>query len=249
MFKKLRIASKLVSIQHPRWFFEALQMAQSAPHSFELLVDKPVQFLPSGLALLELFKKELQNLNIEFICKEPLVTQKKTFPIHEPNFSIDWFEQALKPIFFENFLAKQGKKISEDRAFDLQLLFSELTQNAKDHSGAEQFLVLLTPNEIGVFDLGVSIPAKLEQKYTFENDTQAIEYALKKGVTTRRLRSGGFGLYYTLDLLKKTNGELLIASRRGQVRRYLKNKKIDRKTLDPKMPGTLIYCRLEKLKP
>jgi hypothetical protein len=147
-------------------------------------------------------------------------------------------------LFFENFLARQGKVISEDRAFDLKLLFSELTQNAKDHSGSERYIVFLSVDEIGVFDLGVSVPAKLEQKYSFVNDAEAIEFSLKEGVTTRRLRTGGFGLFYTLDLLKRNNGMLYIASRNGQIRRYLKSKKIERKFLDPRMPGTLVYCRL-----
>ena len=248
MIKRLKIASKTLSIQYPRWFFEALHLAQSKPSSLELVMGKNTKITPSGIALLTLLEQELKTLGGMLQYNHPSRSNPITLPYHDSLFSIEWFEQALKPLFFENFLAKHGNKISEDRAFDLQLLFSELTQNAKDHSGSERYLVYLSPNEIGVFDLGVSIPAKLEQKYSFENDIEAIEFSLKEGTSTRRLRTGGFGLFYTLDLIKKNDGELFMASRHGQIRRYFKNKKIDRKHLDPKMPGTLIYCRLGQKK-
>ncbi len=243
MKKTIKFASKTLSIQYPKWFFETLSVAHTQPTSIALIFPRDIKSEPSGIALLALLENELRVLGIQYSIY-PHLNSIKALPVHQSDFSLEWFEGSLKPMFFENFLAKQGNKISEDRAFDLQLLFSELTQNAKDHSGSERYIVLLSPNEIGVFDLGVSIPAKLEQKYLFLNDIEAIEHSLKEGITTRRLRTGGFGLFYTMDLLKKNDGILFIASRYGQIRRYLKNKKIDRKSLPVKMPGTLIYCRL-----
>jgi hypothetical protein len=246
MGKSLKISSKNLSIQHPKWFFEVLHAAQAKPKSIELLFEKGAQISPSGSALLGLLGRELVNLGVQLKFNRKVSGVVDEFPHHGQECSIDFFEDAIKPMFFERFIETQ-KNISDERAFDLQLLFSELTQNAKDHSGSERYCVFLSPTEVGVFDLGVSIPAKLEQKFSFKSDVDAIEFSLKEGVTTRRLRSGGFGLYYTLDMLKKSGGQLYIASRHGQIRRYLKNKKIDRKTLDPRIPGTLIYCRLGEI--
>lgn len=247
MKKILQSATKSLSIQYPKWFFEALHLAQTQPHSIELRFSKNIATHPTGIALLTLLEQELKTLGIKLLCSpSKLLKTLHPLPRHEVDFSLDWFEPALKPMFFENFLTKQGSKISDDRAFDLKLLFSELTQNAKDHSGSERYLVYLSPDSVGVFDLGVSIPAKLAQKYPFTDDVEAIEFSLKEGITTRRLRTGGFGLNVTLDVLKRSEGELYIASRAGQIRRYLKSKRIDRKTLSPKMPGTLIHCSLDR---
>ena len=239
--KKVRILAKDISIRHPKWFFRCLSLLDLPIKKLILTFPKECRVSPSGQALLELLKSEAQTRGIQLIAPafSPL-----SFPHHDHNFSMDWFEAALKPGFLERFLELNAKKISEDLSYDFQLLFSELTQNAKDHAGSERYLVWLTPEEIGVFDLGVTIPAKLEQKYNFSNDLESIEAALKRGTTTRRLRPGGLGLYYTLDLIKRQEGYLYIASRHGQIRRYHANKKIDRKTLTPRMLGTLIYCKL-----
>lgn len=227
-----------MSIHRIQWFLKAVD-ALSTGKNFEF--SPASKITPSGVALIELLREEARVRNIALSIKKNPAPE---FPVHDKSYSLDWFEGGLKPLFLERFLEIHAKTISEDRAFELRLLFNELTQNALDHSGSEKFLVLLEPHAIGVFDLGVSIPAKLEQKYIFQSDTEAIEMAMKEGVTTRRLRSGGLGLHYTLDLLKKEKGTLLIASRRGQLRRYIKSKKITRLELDPKMPGTLVYCDL-----
>ena len=227
-----------ISLKYPKWFFKALHYLH---HGEDLTLEnhsKSTEVNSTGRVLFELIRWEADALQ----RKVKGLPDFLKFPYHGKDFSLDWFEKSLKPLFLESFFAKQGGVLTDDEQFNLQLLFNELTQNALDHSGSEKFLVLIEPFGIGVFDLGVSIPSKLEQIYQFKNDQEAVEAALKEGITTRRLRPGGFGLYYTLDQVKQSEGYLYIASRSAQIRRYLKSKKIERKILNPPMRGTLIYC-------
>jgi|GEM_PF-2586808 len=238
MIKNLKVHQKALGVRHPKWFFKAIETLSGKLSELQLFGPPKMKIEPSGRALLELLFEEARIRNVVFRHS----ALSNSFPVHESGFSMDWFSGGLKPLFLERFL--EMNEISDDLAFDFQMIFSELVQNAKDHSGSEKFLVWLTPEEIGVFDLGVSIPAKLEQKYEFKDDVEAIELALKERISTRRLRSGGMGLFYTFEFLKNKRGHLYIASRRGQLRQYFANKKVDRKRLDPKMHGTLIVCRL-----
>lgn len=230
-----------IGIQYPKWFYTSLAYLHQG-HDLEFKRSKTSRFSPSGAALIEVIFAEAKALNrkVKGSVPKPL-----TFPHYSKTYCLDWFTTSLKPLFLERFLALHANTLTEDDAFDFQLLYTELTQNARDHAGAEQFLVLLSPNEIGVFDLGVSIPAKLEQKYNFSSDLDSIEQATKRGITTRRLRPGGFGLYYTLAQLREREGTFFIASRQGQVRSYLRNRTVTRKKIDPPMRGTLIHCTLE----
>jgi hypothetical protein len=238
MLKKVDLPSK-IGINHPKWFFKSLDYLDKG-FDLAFMSDQKINVTPSGRALFELLRMEAQVLNRKITGK--MIPKPISFPFYSDAFCLDWFESSLKPNFLERFLLLHQKTLSEEEAFDFSLLYNELTQNARDHAGSERFIVLLSPSEIGVFDLGVSIPAKLEQKYQFSSDIESIEKALIKGTTTRRLRPGGLGLYYTLNQLREREGYFFIASRRGQLRRYLKNKKVDRKELNPRMRGTLIYC-------
>lgn len=236
--KKVVLPNK-IGIQHPKWFFKALGYIHQGQGVHFQKKQYKVEITPAGHALLALlsWEAEVKRVTVKGL---PAV-----LPVGDyKDFSYLWFERALQPIFFQGFKELHQHQLDEDLLYDLEMLFNELTQNALDHAGSERFLVLLEKNAIGVFDLGVSVPAKLQQSYTFGTDVEAIELSLKKGVTTRRLRSGGMGLYYALDQLKARRGFLYVASREGQIRRYLKHKKIERKKLSPAMSGTLIYCWL-----
>jgi hypothetical protein len=230
---------KVLGIQHPRWFFKALAWVHRERSVVFSGYTKETEITPAGYALLELlfYEARVKRVSVEGIHFKPM-----TGAIHAKNYSLDWFDRSLKPLFFERFVELRSNTLTDDRQFELALLFNELTQNALDHAGSERFIVLLEDDGVGVFDLGVSIPAKMEQSHPSKPDVNAIEFALEKGVTTRRERSGGFGLYYTLDQLRDWGGYLFVASRKGQLRRYLKSKKIDRKQLPEPMTGTLIYC-------
>ncbi|MBN1115546.1 MAG: hypothetical protein JXA66_09425 [Oligoflexia bacterium] len=91
----------------------------------------------------------------------------------------------------------------------------------------------------------VSVPAKLEQKYLKSSDSGYIELALEEGITTRRNRTGGFGLYYTFDLLKRNSGTMVIASRRSAMRGYFKSRKFKFHILKEPLFGTWCFNRFK----
>ena len=248
MLIRVKTAVMEISIHNARWFYECMaKISEQATH-LTLEFPKKTKVMPSGHALLELLSDECRTRQVTLQLEGVRYIPFKKFPVHEHGFSMDWFQEVLKPGLIDNFLERNSNDFTEDEAFDLRLLFSELTQNAKDHSGSEKFLVLLEKSGIGVFDLGVGVPAKLSQKYTFANDMEALMLSMKEGITTRRLRKGGLGLYYTLDLIKKNAGTLTFISGRAQLKRFIKSKKVDRKTLKTHFPGTLIYCELKTKK-
>lgn len=138
-------------------------------------------------------------------------------------------------------------KISEDLMFSLQLLTNELMLNSVDHSTAERFYwytgIWNEEIHLGLLDLGVTIPAKLEQKYSFDNDIHALNKAIKKGTTTRRSRPGGLGLYNTSLCLKESKGILVLISRRSSVRYYFRRRKEAKTILKHSLPGTWCFTR------
>ena len=243
MIKKVVLPAK-VGIQHPKWFYKSMEHLHQG-NDLHFQKSGEAKFTPAGEGLFELLRSEAKVLQRTLSGDIPT---SRVLPFYSKTFCMDWFEGSLKPLFLEHFLSLNEKILTEDEGFDLRLLYSEITQNARDHSGSERFLVILGPGEIGVYDLGVSIPAKLEQKYDFKDDLDSIEGALKKGITTRRTRPGGLGLYYTLSQIRERSGTLFIASRYGQVRRYLRDKKVFRKKIQPPMRGTLIHCSFENEK-
>lgn len=144
------------------------------------------------------------------------------------------------------------KHFDDDRDFDCRLLVNEFVQNCIDHSTSERYYLFAGPWEnefhIGVCDMGVSIPAKLEQKYRFADDAEALELALHEGTTTRRQRSGGLGLANIVGMLKSENGALAIFSRDGGIRRYFRHKKIVRIALKNRLRGTWCFARFPLLR-
>jgi hypothetical protein len=232
-------------MQYPRWLYECLSLLAGPTSDITLRFSERPLLKPTGKAFLAMIESECRLRDIKFKVEGIKYKAIAHFPEHGPDYAMDWFEGQLKPSLIEIFLEKNAKFFDDDLNFDLRLLFSELTQNAKDHSGSERFLVLLERNGIGVFDLGVGIPAKLSQKYKIEDDMNALALSLKEGITTRRLRPGGKGLHYTLALLKRNQGSLTLVSGNAQFKYYLKNKKIDRKKLKSRFPGTLIYCEIK----
>src|SRR5262249_44289587 len=125
-------------------------------------------------------------------------------------------EGSLNLTFVQTFEEKFGAILSEDLAFSCRLILNELMQNSIDHSGSDRYYLYAglwkksgkTEMHLGVLDMGVTIPAKLKQKYEAENDSAFLELALQEGVTTRRIRPGGLGLFYTFEHLKNHEGTL-----------------------------------------
>ncbi len=155
--------------------------------------------------------------------------------------------------FSDRFEQKFGKDLDEEVAFSCRLILSELMQNSVDHGGAERYYIyggVVRSSDsgqrevhLGVMDMGVSVPAKLAQKYDCDSDVEYIELALQEGVSTRRTRMGGMGLFLTFEHLKSHEGTLSIVSRYGQVIRYFRHKRVVRKTLKHPLSGTWCLAR------
>jgi len=151
--------------------------------------------------------------------------------------------------FSGNMQSQFQSRLSEDTAYFSQLILNELIVNAVDHSTAERYYIYSgifeKKNEfhVGVLDMGVTIPAKLEQKYECSDDKSYLELALKSGTTTRRQRTGGMGLHLAFESLKKNAGTFILVSRTGEVIRYFKNKKVISKTLKKTLHGTWCLAR------
>ena len=128
--------------------------------------------------------------------------------------------------------------------FSIQLVFNELIQNAVDHSTSERYYVYfgIVDDEVhfGILDMGVTLPAKMEQKYDAKDDIEFLELSLKEGVTTRRLRTGGLGLFHTFEMIKNLEGKFVFISREGQIRRYFSQRKIRHLKLKHVLHGTWV---------
>ena len=149
--------------------------------------------------------------------------------------------------FINNVLTGCGSDLSEEMTFSYRLISNELMQNTLAHSGAERFYVYAgkwdNDFHIGVLDMGVTIPAKMEQKYTCADDVKCLELALREGTSTRRERTGGLGLNHIFVLLKGHTGRLTILSRNAQIRRYFKRRVITKGELKFPLYGTWCFAR------
>jgi hypothetical protein len=88
--------------------------------------------------------------------------------------------------------------------------------------------------------MGITLPSKMEQKFNAENDIEFLELSLKEGITTRRLRIGGLGLFHTLEMIKEMGGKFVFISRDGQIRRYFSQRKVNRMKLKSRLHGTWV---------
>lgn len=154
---------------------------------------------------------------------------------------------AIDPLFSERLQEKFSPYLSEGLLYAAVLTLNELMQNSVDHATSERYYLYagLWNNEFhtGCLDMGITIPAKLEQKYVCNNDLEYLELALQKGTGTRRMRTGGFGLYYFFEFLKESGGKLTIVSRGAQIRRYFKTRKSQKNILKYRLPGTWCFAR------
>lgn len=158
-------------------------------------------------------------------------------------------ETSIDILFMEDTISNFRTILSEDLIFYAKLVTNELMQNCVDHASAERYYLYagIDGNDfcLGVLDMGVSIPAKLEQKYHCKTDTEYLALAFKIGISTRRQRTGGLGLNHTFEILKETQGRLTILSRDAQIRRYFRHKKILKNKLKHRLQGTWCFMRFK----
>lgn len=202
----------------------------------------------------EYVPKKFKNIPVVKILLKDF--SKSLRPIHLLNYDargvmIRGHENTIPMGFMEEFKIKNSSiQLNEDLEYDCNLILTELMQNSKDHSGAERYFVFLEVKEkevnIGVLDMGVTIPAKLETKYNYKDDIEALKNAMKDGITTRRSRKGGKGLYYTFKQLEEKKGKLTILSRESQIKRYFQHRTVREKKLKGKLKGTWCFCTIQR---
>lgn len=149
--------------------------------------------------------------------------------------------------FFATRFAEKFHHLPEKLIFHVQMVLNELLQNATDHSGSERYYLYAEIKDgklyFGVLDSGIGIPAKMAQKYVQVSDENYIDYSFKEGVSTRRLRKGGYGLFHTFNIVKEYDGNLIVLSRDGGIRRYFAQRRVVRLKLNQTLSGT--WCFLE----
>ena len=229
--------------------------------------SKSQEISPAGFAILStLFdclieqKIEVKNINqskkfrdIPVVQNFKNITSFAALPkpdIHNmetPTLVMRGADGKIEPLFSECLDNKFSGKLSDDLLYAGRLILNELMQNSVDHSTAERYYIYagLWKKEfhIGLLDMGITIPAKLEQKYRCTDDLGYLELSLQKGSSTRRQRTGGFGLYYFFELIKENWGRLTLVSRHAQLRRYFKTRKSQKNILKYPLPGTWCFAR------
>ncbi|MFH1654929.1 MAG: hypothetical protein ABIE74_12885 [Pseudomonadota bacterium] len=222
---------------------------------------------PAGLAILScLFdnfaeqKMRVTNIHIakKLLCY-PTIQHFKNIQQYTciPNPSVHDYEDtmmilrgrqgSLYPFFTEHIFGKFSTLCSEELLYDASLIINELMQNSVDHSTSERYYLYAgiwgKEFHVGVLDMGITVPAKLEQKYKCDDDLAYLNLALKKGSSTRRVRPGGLGLNYFFELLKNSGGKLTIVSRGAQIRRYFTTRRSQKNILKYPLSGTWCFAR------
>lgn len=247
--------------------FERLKNPEGKKKELRLNWRRVERILPAGFALLAcLFDTAVEqrcHLKNLFVKKKwaalPVVknllniSQYKALPkpdIHhyfDDEMILEGGEFFLDILFMENVKRGCGKDLSEDLEFSCRLIVNELMQNTVDHSTAERYYLYAGKWEkefhVGVLDMGITIPAKLGQKYTCINDVEYLKLALKPGIGTRRRRPGGVGLSHTFDSVKNHLGRLTIVSRGAQIRVYFKRRHTLKGSLKQSLSGTWCFAR------
>lgn len=171
-----------------------------------------------------------------------------TYNYEDKTMMLKGLGDACDTFFVERVQEKFSRLLSGDSLYAAALILNELMQNSVDHSSAERCYLYAGQWQkefhAGVLDMGITIPAKMEQKYQCDNDLDYLELALKKGTGTRRIRTGGFGLYYFFEFLKECGGKLTVVSRKAQIRRYFRTRRSQKNILKYPLYGTWCFARM-----
>lgn len=255
---------------------EIFQYIWSSDQSKALVLDfsKTLSITPSGLAIMACLADCLRENSI--VCRVQKLSDKipsysflsailfnvpsgktQLRPIQEMAINLkDQILQgvslAIAPGFLDKVDEKFNQYLSEDELWHVRFILNELMQNAKDHSTSERYYLYAGLEQgdfqFGVCDMGVTIPAKLEQKYSCTDDLEYLKKSLVSGVGTRRERSGGLGLSHMVEILRSQKGRLVIMSRKAQIRLYFERRKTEGSFLKYPLRGTWCMARLTKVK-
>lgn len=247
--------------------FHRITKSERRSEGFSLDWQRTKEFTPAGYAILAALidsatehQKEIRSihasrwlsrLSLFQLLSQPkmgrLLLPAEKLTLHQPAL-LSARDGAIDPLFTERMKELYGNQLGDDLLFHAQTILNELMQNAVDHAGAERYYLYagVSENEfhLGVLDMGHSIPAKLERKYSSSDDRGFLELAFKKGVGTRRTREGGVGLWYVYDIVKRNQGRLVLISRGAQFRKYFQTRRSQINGLKHTLPGTWCMIRL-----
>jgi len=125
-------------------------------------------------------------------------------------------EQVIT-VFDKHLILSMGVKDS------LNMSIREIMTNAVDHSGEKKYYICAQASRkrrqilLCIIDLGKGIYKALKPNYSgLKNDYEAIEEAIKEGVSSRDSRAG-FGLYHIKRFIEVNRGKMWIISGNGKV--------------------------------
>lgn len=212
---------------------------------FDKAVEQRVWF--TNISLKKSFADVPVLKNLDRVQDFSLLPSPKIHNFENKDCLLEGTETGFNLSFIERIQNKFGEFLSEELFYSCQLIIHELMVNCVDHSAVERYYTYagLDGREfcIGVLDTGITIPAKLERKYSAKNEVALLELAFQEGITTRTKRLGGMGLSHTLDQLKNFKGKLSILSRGAQVRRYFNRRSVIKGPLKYPVDGTWCFAR------
>jgi ATP-binding region, ATPase family protein len=143
-----------------------------------------------------------------------------------------------------------GGSISDNFLKEVSYCIFELVHNIIDHSDSDRVYICgqSYPKKgflrLAISDKGVGIPALIKQRNPhIQKDTEAVEWALGEGNTTKIGREGGIGLYSIRDKLLN-RGSLKVISNQAFYQ-INSNGSIIEKTLSERFRGTLIILEFD----
>lgn len=157
---------------------------------------------------------------------------------------------------FERYLVDELACFFKNNKFDIDQkallrVISEMFINVKMHTKAKEVITcghyLPKKKELyfTISNHGITIKKNIEEKngYIFNNDIEAINWAVKKSSSTRqRDESGGLGFYIARDFINKNKGSLYIISGRGF--RKEENEAIEISNMKTAFPGTIVTFKV-----
>ncbi len=158
---------------------------------------------------------------------------------------------------FERYLIDELSGFLKDAGFEYDLkslvrVISEMFINVKMHTKSREVMTCgyyLPEKKMLYFSIsnhGITIRKNIELKnrYIFNTDIEAINWAVKKNSSTRIPDEvGGLGLYTSREFVNKYNGAFYIASGRGYWKE--ENGAINASEMHSAFPGTIITFKIQ----
>jgi len=235
----------------------------------DLDIDDLQWIEPVGIALLKLYKTAYPNIRILLGGNSDSVGYIKTLlnpqsPKNRSYIPLEHFGEQVGSIdtiagqVTEKIVANAHKLSFDDKkdlADYLKYLMSEMMDNVVSHSQSSigglvtaQYYPTKDKVQVVIVDNGVGFLKTLLSKYRLQNEQEAILKAMEKAVSgsnafapyTNVPKHAGLGLYFLSQIIRHTNGKLLIVSN-DTVYRLPQNSFV---TMQTAFSGTMIAFEL-----